>query len=130
MSFSIINQNKTICFNRSVENFWKFEELQNNTKSTFEIKIHTTLYDIKARNVIIKYELKLHHEGNEDGKDDADNELVIDEDEVFDNNAPNLIDDGGDDSFFDFDNFYDSDYEYENENGYWEDSQRVPGWDL
>ena len=45
------------------------------------------------------------------GKDDADNELVIDEDEVFDNKAPNLIDDGSDDSFFDFDNFDDSDYE-------------------
>ena len=57
------------------------------------------MYDGKARNAIIKYELKLDHEGNYDGKDDAANELVIDEDEVFDNKAPGLIDDGGDDSF-------------------------------
>ena len=71
------------------------------------------MYDGKARNTIIKYELKLHHEGNDDGKDDADNELVIDEDEVFDNKEPDLIDDGGDDSFLDFDNFDDSDYDYE-----------------
>ena len=55
MSFSIINQNKTICFNSSVENLEDFEVLQNNTKSTFEIKIHTTMYNGKARNVIIKY---------------------------------------------------------------------------
>ena len=47
------------------------------------------------------------------GKDDADNELVIDEDEVFDNKEPDLIDDGGDDSLLDFDNFDDSDYDYE-----------------
>ena len=33
----------------------------------------------------------------------------------FDNKAPDLIDDGGDDSFLDFVNFDDSDYEYENE---------------
>ena len=52
------------------------------------------MYDGKARNAIIKYELKLNHEGNDDGKDEADNELVIDEDEVFDNKAPGLIDDG------------------------------------
>ena len=114
MSFSIINQNKTICFNSSVENLEDFEVLQNNTKSTFEIKI-LTMYDGKARNAIIKYELKLNHEGNDDGKDEADDELVIDEDEVFDNKAPGLIDDGGDDSFLDFVNFDDSDYEYENE---------------
>ena len=114
MSFSIINQNKTICFNSSVENLEDFEVLQNNTKSTFEIKI-LTMYDGKARNAIIKYELKLNHEGNDDGKDEADNELVIDEDEVIDNKAPGLIDDGGDDSFLDFVNFDDSDYEYENE---------------
>ena len=50
------------------------------------------------------------------GKDDADNELVIDEDEVFDNKAPDPIDDGGDDSFLDFDNFDDSDYDHEYEN--------------
>ena len=106
MSFSIIKY----CFNSSVVNLEDFEVLQNNIKSTFEIKIHTTIYDGKTRNTIIKYELKLHHEGNDDGKDDADNELVIDEDEVFDNKAPNLIDDGSDDSFFDFDNFDDSDY--------------------
>ena len=116
MSFSIINQNKTICFNSSVENLEDFEVLQNNTKSTFEIKILTTMYDGKARNAIIKYELKLNHEGNDDGKDEADNELVIDEDEVIDNKAPGLIDDGGDDSFLDFVNFDDSDYEYEYEN--------------
>ena len=73
------------------------------------------MYDGKARNAIIKYELKLNHEGNDDGKDEADDELVIDEDEVFDNKAPGLIDDGGDDSFLDFVNFDDSDYEYENE---------------
>ena len=115
MSFYIINQNKTICFNSSVENLEDFEVLQNNTKSTFEIKILTTMYDGKARNAIIKYELKLNHEGNDDGKDEADNELVIDEDEVIDNKAPGLIDDGGDDSFLDFVNFDDSDYEYENE---------------
>ena len=72
MSFSIINQNKTICFNSSVENLEDFEVLQNNTKSTFEIKI-LTMYDGKARNAIIKYELKLNHEGNDDGKDEADN---------------------------------------------------------
>ena len=71
------------------------------------------MYDGKARNAIIKYELKLNHEGNDDGKDEADNELVIDEDEVIDNKAPGLIDDGGDDSFLDFDNFDDSDYDYE-----------------
>ena len=67
MSFSIINQNKTICFNRSVENFedfLNFEVLQNNTKSTFVIKIHTTMYNGKARNAIIQYELKLDYEGN------------------------------------------------------------------
>ena len=114
MSFSIIN--KTICFNSSVENLEDFEVLQNNTKSRFEIKILTTIYDGKARNAIIKYELKLNHEGNDDGKDEADDELVIDEDEVFDNKAPGLIDDGGDDSFLDFVNFDDSDYEYEYEN--------------
>ena len=74
------------------------------------------MYDGKARNTIIKYELKLHHEGNDDGKDDADNELVIDEDEVFDKKALGLIDDGGDDAFLDFVNFDDSDYEYEYEN--------------
>ena len=73
------------------------------------------MYDGKARNAIIKYELKLHYEGNDDGKDEADNELVIDEDEVIDNKAVGLIDDGGDDSFLDFDNFDDSEYEYENE---------------
>ena len=55
-------------------------------------------------NAIIKYELKLHHEGKDDGNDDAANELVIDED---------LIADGGEDSFFDFDNFDESDYENE-----------------
>ena len=71
------------------------------------------MYDGKARNAIIKYELKLDHERNYDGKDDAANELVIDEDEVFDNKEPDLIDDGGDDSFLDFDNFDDSDYDYE-----------------
>ena len=60
------------------------------------------MYDGKARNAIIKYELKLNHEGNDDGKDEADDELVIDEDEVFDNKAPGLINDGGDDSFLDF----------------------------
>ena len=60
--------------------------------------------------------MKLDHEGNYDGKDDAANELVIDEDEVFDNKEPDLIDDGGYDSFIDFDNFDDSDYEYEYEN--------------
>ena len=113
MSFYIINQNKTICFNSSVENLEDFEVLQNNTKSTFEIKILTTMYDGKARNATIKYKLKLNHEGNDDGKDEADNEL--DEDEVFDNKAPGLIDDGGDDSFLDFVRFDDSDYEYENE---------------
>ena len=59
--------------------------------------------------------MKLDHEGNYDGKDDAANELVIDEDEVFDNKEPDLIDDGGYDSFIDSDNFDDSDYEYENE---------------
>ena len=59
-----------------------FEVLQNNTESTFEIKIHTAMYGGKARNAIIKYELKLHHEGNDDGKDETDNERVIDEDEV------------------------------------------------
>ena len=69
------------------------------------------MYDGKARNAIIKYELKLNHEGNDDGKDEADDELVIDEDEVFDNKEPDLIDDGGDDSLLDFDNFDDSDYE-------------------
>ena len=69
------------------------------------------MYDGKARNAIIKYELKLNHEGNDDGKDEADDELVIDEDEVFDNKEPDLIDDGGDDSFLYFDNFDDSDYE-------------------
>ena len=67
-----------------------FEVLQNNTESTFEINIRTTMYDGKARNAIIKYELKLDHEGNYDGKDDAANELVIDEDEVFDKKAPGL----------------------------------------
>ena len=119
MSFSIINQNKTICFNRSVENFedfLNFEVLQNNTKSTFVIKIHTTMYNGKARNAIIQYELKLDYEGNYDGKEDAANELVIDEDEVFDKKALGLIDDGGDDAFLDFVNFDDSDYEYEYEN--------------
>ena len=115
MSFSIINQNKTICFNSSVENLEDFEVLQNNTKSTFETKILTTMNDGKARNAIIKYELKLNHEGNDDGKDEVDNELVIDEDEVFDNKAPGLIDDGGDDSFLDFVRFDDADYKYENE---------------
>ena len=40
------------------------------------------MYDGKARNAIIKYELKLNHEGNDDGKDETDNERVIDEDEV------------------------------------------------
>ena len=80
ISFSIINQNKPICFNSSVENF--FEVLENNTESTFEINIRTTMYDGKARNAIIKYELKLNHEGNDDGKDETDNERVIDEDEV------------------------------------------------
>ena len=55
------------------------------------------------------YDGKVHHEGNDDGKDDADNELVIDEDEVFDNKEPDLIDDGGDDAFLDFVNFDDSD---------------------
>ena len=74
------------------------------------------MYDGKARNAIIKYELKLNHEGNDDGKDEADNELVIDEDEVIDNKAPGLIDDGGDDSFLDFVRFDDADYEYEYEN--------------
>ena len=73
------------------------------------------MYDGKARNAIIKYELKLDHERNYDGKDDAANELVIDEDEVFDKKALGLIDDGGDDAFLDFVNFDDSDYEYENE---------------
>ena len=55
ISFSIINPNKSICFNSSVENVEDFEVLQNNTESTFEIKIHTTMYNGKARNVIIKY---------------------------------------------------------------------------
>ena len=73
------------------------------------------MYNGKARNTIIKYELKLNHEGNDDGKDDADDKLVIDEDEVFDNKATGLIDDGGDDSFLDFVRFDDADYEYENE---------------
>ena len=68
ISFSIINQNKPICFNSSVENF--FEVLENNTESTFEINIRTTMYDGKARNAII--------EGNDDGKVDSDNEPVID----------------------------------------------------
>ena len=74
------------------------------------------MYDGKARNAIIKYELKLDHEGNYDGKDDDANELVNDEDEVFDKKALGLIDDGGDDAFLDFVNFDDSDYEYEYEN--------------
>ena len=60
--------------------------------------------------------MKLDHEGNYDGKDDAANKLVIDEDDVFDKKAPGLIDDGGDDAFLDFVNFDDSDYEYEYEN--------------
>ena len=47
------------------------------------------MYDGKARNAIIKYELKQFHEGNNDGNDDVENELVIDEDECGD---------GGDDS--------------------------------
>ena len=46
--------------------------------------------------------MKLDHERNYDGKDDAANELVIDEDEVFDKKALGLIDDGGDDAFLDF----------------------------
>ena len=33
---------------------------------------------------VIKYDLKLDHEANCHGKDDAANELVVDEDEVFD----------------------------------------------
>ena len=61
------------------------------------------MYDGKARNAIIKYELKQFHEGNNDGNDDVENELVIDEDEC------------GDDSFFDFDNFDESEYESEDE---------------
>ena len=56
------------------------------------------MYDGKARNAIIKYELKQFHEGNNDGNDDVDNELFID-----------------DDSFFDFDNFDESEYESEDE---------------
>ena len=56
--------------------------------------------------------MKLDHEGNYDSA----NELVIDEDEVFDKKALGLIDDGGDDAFLDFVNFDDSDYEYEYEN--------------
>ena len=79
---------------------------QNDTKSSFEFKIHTTMYDGKARNAIIKYELKQFHEGNNDGNDDVENELVIDEDECGD---------GGDDSFFDFDNFDESENESEDE---------------
>ena len=64
------------------------------------------MYDGKAWNAIIKYELKQFHEGNNDGNDDVENELVIDEDECGD---------GGDDSFFDFDNFDESEYESEDE---------------
>ena len=47
--------------------------LQNNTKGTIEIKI--IMYDGKAWNDIIKYELQLHHEGNDEGKNDAEKEL-------------------------------------------------------
>ena len=68
-----MNQNITSCFRSSVENLKDFKELQNNTKGTIEIKI--IMCEGKAWNDIIKYELQLHHEGNDEGKNDADKEL-------------------------------------------------------